>query len=834
MQLIIMALLCFASLQSYAHSSTLKKMKGANGEPSMNYVKNFDQLRITDIGLVGGKNASLGEMIVALKGQNIRVPDGFAVTADAYWYFIEYNNLLEQIKKIMATLVNPQDSKQLQKVGREIRGLIENGKMPDDLSEQIIDAYHALSKKYNQNESDVAVRSSATAEDLPTASFAGQQDTFLNVHGVKSLLENYKKCIASLFTDRAIVYRIDQGFDHFKVALSVGVQKMIRSDLASSGVAFSLDTETGFPNVVMINSAYGLGESIVQGLIIPDEFIVHKQTLEKGFKSIVKKQLGDKQTKMVYADSDGALLKTVQVSDADRQKFSLTDAEVLELARYVAAIEKYYSSLKGSWSPMDVEWAKDGLDNKLYIIQARPETVHGSAAHKNELTTYNLAYAESTPLSSKILAVGQSVGQQIVSGPARVIESAHDIDQVQQGDILVTVMTDPDWVPAMKKAAGIVTDQGGRTCHAAIVSRELKIPAIVGTEDASGKISSGQMVTLDCSQGKQGFIYDGAIPFKTTTVELGSLPTMPTDIMVNIADPDGAFSAGMLPVSGVGLARMEFIINNAIKVHPMALAHPERIVDAATKKKIEELTRGYSDKKQFFVDKLAEGIAMIAAAFYPRPIITRLSDFKTNEYRNLIGGAYFEPVEENPMIGFRGASRYYNDRYREAFALECEALKKVRDEMGLTNVKVMIPFVRTVDELGKVLNEMSLNNLRRGENGLEVIMMCEIPSNVIVIDQFSKLLDGFSIGSNDLTQLTLGVDRDSGMLTKEFDERDQAVQKMLKMAVEGALRNNVYIGICGQAPSDYPEIAQSLMDWGISSISLNPDTVIPFFLRYKK
>jgi pyruvate,water dikinase len=798
------------------------------------FIKKFEDVAMGDVALVGGKNASLGEMISQLKNQHIRVPDGFAITADAYWYFIARNNLADKIQNVMATLTDDQDTKQLQLVGKTIRELIENGTLPDDLAQEILHAYHALSREYQQDASDVAVRSSATAEDLPSASFAGQQETYLNVQGDEQLLAAYKKCLASLFTDRAIIYRIETGFANLKIALSVGVQKMIRSDLACSGVAFSLDTETGFPNIVMINGSYGLGESIVQGLVIPDEFIVHKPTLNKGFASIVKKQLGDKQTKMIYRTKYESSVQTVKVDQADKLKFSLTDQEVLELARYVVTIEKHYSNLKGHWTPMDIEWAKDGLDNKLYIIQARPETIHGGNTHKNELTLFHLDYNDKeNPLSEKILTVGQSVGQHIVSSPARVIESARDIDQVQKGDVLVTTMTDPDWVPAMKRAAGIVTDQGGRTCHAAIVSRELKIPAIVGTENGTSKIITGQMITLDCAQGKQGYIYQGKIPFKITTVELDGLPQLPADIMVNVADPDGAFSAGMLPVKGVGLARMEFIINNAIKVHPMALVHPERVLDAATRKKIDEITHLYADKKEFFVDALAQGIAMIGAAFYPHPVITRLSDFKTNEYRNLIGGVYFEPEEENPMIGFRGASRYYNDKYREAFALECQALKKVRDEMGLTNIQVMIPFVRTVGELEKVLKEMKKNGLTRGENGLKIIMMCEVPSNVIVIDEFSKLLDGFSIGSNDLTQLTLGVDRDSGILTKEFDERDRAVQKMLKMAVEGARRNNVYIGICGQAPSDYPEIAQSLMDWGINSLSLNPDTVIPFLLRYK-
>lgn len=829
MQKLFLSIIMLTLVTSGVGYAIMAKKKGVTRERSMNYIKKFEDIRLTDTPSVGGKNSSLGEMISALSSQGIRVPTGFAVTADAYWHFIKSNNLLARMQASLATLTDIQDVHQLQKVGKEIRAMIDQGSVPADLAQEIVAAYHDLSKRYGQTACDVAVRSSATAEDLPNASFAGQQETFLNVHGDEHLLESYKKCLASLFTDRAIMYRIDQKFDNLEVALSVGVQKMIRSDMAASGVAFSVDPESGLKDVAIISSSYGLGESIVQGLVTPDEFIVHKQTLEKGFPAIVKKQLGEKSTKIVYTDDKTHPVKTVDVPKEDIERYSLNDAEVLELARYVMIIEKHYSKLKGSWSPMDIEWAKDGLDNKLYIVQARPETIHGSNSHANVLTTYHLNNG-----AAKTLTTGQSVGQQIVSGPARVIASAKDIDQVQKGDILVTVMTDPDWVPAMKKAAGIVTDRGGRTCHAAIVSRELKIPAIVGTENATEKIKSGQLVTLDCSQGKQGFVYEGAIPFKTESIVLDSIPDLPAKVMVNLADPDGAFAAAMLPVAGVGLARMEFIINNAIKVHPMALVHPEKVTDKKTQQEIATLTAGYVDQKDFFVDKLAQGIAMIAAAFYPRPVIVRLSDFKSNEYRNLIGGVYFEPVEENPMIGFRGASRYYNDRYREAFALECHALKKVRDEMGLTNVIIMVPFVRTPEEGRKVLAEMKKHDLERGKNNLEVLVMCEIPSNVILVDEFSTVFDGFSIGSNDLTQLTLGVDRDSGLLTKEFDERDQAVQKMLKMAIEGANRNKKYIGICGQAPSDYPEIADYVIACGINSISLNTDSVIPFMLRFKK
>ncbi len=804
------------------------------------FIKKFEELTINDVGLVGGKNASLGQMISQLESKGVIVPTGFAITSDAYWYYLEHNNLIDEMKNIMAQLKDPQDIATLQKVGKQMRSLIDSANMPDDLAAQIIDAYNQLSKKYDQPNCDVAVRSSATAEDLPTASFAGQQETFLNVRGPEQLIESCKKCIASLFTDRAIIYRIEQGFDHFKVALSVGVQKMIRSDLASSGVAFSLDTESGFKDVIMIESSYGLGESIVQGLVIPDEFLVHKQTLEQGFKPIIKKKLGDKKTKIVYIDASqnksdhDEMVEQVEVPQKEQQQFSLTDGDILTLAQLVLIIERHYSEREGRWFPVDVEWAKDGRDGKIYIIQARPETIHGARETNNVITTYVLQDGSPEKHKDALLVTGQSIGQQISTGIARVVKDASQISLIKKGDIIVTPMTDPDWVPAMKRSAGIITDRGGRTCHAAIVSRELGIPAIVGTQTATQKIKNGQEITLDCSRGNVGFIYDGIIPFKINEFALETIPEVPIDIMVNLADPDSAFSMSFLPTKGVGLARIEFLISNAIKIHPMALLHPEKITDETIKKEIDEITAPYANKPQFFVDRLAQGIAMIAAAFYPRTVIVRLSDLKTNEYRNLIGGIYFEPVEENPMIGFRGASRYYHERYKEAFALECAALKKVRDEMGLTNVKAMLPFVRTLNEARGVLNEMKINGLERGQNGLEVIVMCEIPSNVILVDEFSQLFDGFSIGSNDLTQLTLGVDRDSEILMDLFDERDPAVKKMFTMAIQGALRNNRYIGICGQAPSDYPEIAEFLMEQGIHSLSLNPDSVLPFLMRQGK
>ncbi len=799
----------------------------------MKYVKWFEELTLKDLPLVGGKNASLGQMIAHLTAKDVRVPGGFAVTAPAYWYYLNSNNFVEKIRRSIAQLTDPNDIPRLQNVGNEIRSLITSGSMPDDLAQEITDAYYQLSQRYEQENCDVAVRSSATAEDLPTASFAGQQETYLNIHSPDELIEACKKCMASLFTDRAIVYRTQHGFDHMTVALSVGVQKMVRSDLASAGVSFSLDTESGFKEVVMIESSFGLGETIVKGLVTPDEFMVHKPTLAKGFASIIKKQCGQKEIKIVYAQDHEDTTQQVAVSAEDQKQFSLADEEILELARATVTIEQHYSDLKGAWSPMDVEWAKDGQDEKLYIIQARPETVH---AIKKEQVFVQYALQDGDPElhAQQLLVTGLSIGQQIVSGVARVIEGAEQINQVQDGEIIVTQMTDPDWVPAMKRAAGIITERGGRTCHAAIVSRELGLPAIVGAPGATKTIKNGQEITIDCSRGTVGFIYQGRIPFVVNKTVLETIPKPPVDIMVNIADPASAFHVSFLPTAGVGLARLEFIIANSIKIHPMALVHPERVTKKAEREQINSLTAAYSDKKAFFVEKLAQGIGMIAAGFYPRPVIARLSDFKSNEYRNLIGGTYFEPVEENPMLGFRGASRYYHERYREAFALECAAFAKVRNEMGLTNVKIMIPFVRSVDEADGVLNEMQRNGLKRGQNGLEIVMMCEVPSNVIMIDELSEFFDGFSIGSNDLTQLVLGVDRDSELLAPLFDERDPAVKKMMAQAIAGAKRNKRSIGICGQAPSDYPEIAEFLIEQGIDSLSLNLDSVLPFLMRYSK
>jgi len=799
----------------------------------MDYIKKFEKIGLADLPLVGGKNASLGQMISGLKAKGVEVPSGFAITSQGYWHFIDSNKLREPMKKIMARLSDINDISRLRTVGKEIRSLIEDAPMPGDLVDQIKTAYHELSKEYGQKELDVAIRSSATAEDLPTASFAGQQETFLNIRGADNVILACKKCMASLFTDRAIVYRVTYGFDHFNVALSVGVQKMVRSDKASAGVAFSLDTETGFDKAIIIDSSYGLGEILVKGLVNPDEFVVFKTTLEQGFKPIIGKTLGDKKAKMVYTDDQKKPTTTVPVPQKDQKRFSLDDNEIIELAKSVNVIEKYYTENRGSWCPMDVEWAKDGTDGKIYIVQARPETVH-AVKRRDFLVRYQLMQINDQELQKKLMVTGQSIGQQIVSGKARIISTVQEGEKLQQGEILVTEMTDPDWVPIMKRAAGIITDSGGRTCHAAIVSRELNIPAIVGAENATTKIKSGQLITMDCSVGLIGSIYDGAIPFEVTKTELKELPKIPIEVLMNIADPSSAFSLSFLPVSGVGLARIEFIINNDIKIHPMALVHPEWVKNESTRKKIDELTAAYPNKKDFFVEKLAQGIGMIAAAFYPKPVIVRLSDFKSNEYRNLIGGSCFEPEEENPMLGFRGAFRYYHKSYQEAFVLECKAFVQVRETMGLKNVRIMVPFVRTVKEAQQVVELMAQHGLTRGKNDLELVMMCEVPSNVILIDEFSKLFDGFSIGSNDLTQLTLGVDRDSQLLSGIFDERDAAVKKMLVMAIEGAHKNKCYIGICGQAPSDYPELADFLIKHKIDSISLNPDAVLPFFMRYKK
>lgn len=799
----------------------------------MKYIKKFSEVSLNDIALVGGKNASLGLMIQELSNKGIQVPQGFAITADAYWHYLNHNNLEPLIQKQMERITSTFTLDILQEVGATIRSALATAQMPPDLEIEIQDAYKELSRVYHQEAADVAVRSSATAEDLPGASFAGQQETFLNVQGVTELLESCKKCFASLFTDRAIVYRKEKGFDRIKIALSIGVQKMVRSDLACAGVAFSLDTETGCKDVIMINSSWGLGELVVQGSVTPDEYVVHKPTARAGFRSIIKKQVGSKEQMLVYTSGKQSETHRIDVPLAQQHQRTLADDEVLSLAKMVQTIEDHYSARAGTWTPMDVEWAKDGLDGRIYIVQARPETVHALESKDIVLELYQLNPEDQKKADASIIAQGQSVGQKIVAGKACIIQDARDITHFKEGDILVTRMTDPDWVPLMKKAGGIITQEGGRTCHAAIVSRELGIPALIGVADAMEKIKPAEPITLDCSQGGVGYIYRGTFGFTKKEVCFDSLAQVGVDVMVNLADPERAFSVARLPVDGVGLARIEFIITNVIKAHPLALLHPEK-VDEATRAQIKALIGNYSSGAEFFIETLASGIAYIAAAFYPRPVIVRLSDFKTNEYRNLIGGSFFEKEEENPMIGFRGASRYYDESYKAAFALECTALKKVREEFGLENVKVMVPFVRTVPEGKKVVAAMAECGLVQGRKNLSIIMMCEIPANVILIEDFLAVFDGISIGSNDLTQLTLGVDRDSHQLADIFDERDPAVKKMIAIAIAGAKKSRKYSGICGQAPSDYPEVADFVIEQGIDSISLNPDSVIPFLMRYKK
>ncbi|MBI4295536.1 MAG: phosphoenolpyruvate synthase [Chloroflexi bacterium] len=787
------------------------------------YIRWFDEIGIGDVPLVGGKNASLGEMYRELTKQGIKIPNGFAITADAYWHVVNTDSILVQLKAILASL-DKTDVADLARRGKKARDLILSKGLPDDLWVETKAAYDKLCQQYGPD-TDVAVRSSATAEDLPTASFAGQQETYLNIRGYSALKEACIKCFASLFTDRAISYRIDNNFDHFKVALSIGIMKMVRSDLATSGVMFTLDTESGFRDAIFITASYGLGENIVQGAVNPDEYYVFKPTFRTGHRAIIRKTLGTKQVKMIYGIGDSKVLtRNVEVPEADQRRFSLSDDEVLTLADYAIKIEDHYSKKAGEFRPMDIEWAKDGITGELFIVQSRPETVH-SQKDWNVLETYHLDQR------GQVLATGKSVGEKIAAGKAHVIVDVSELPSFKPGEILLADTTTPDWEPVMKMAAAIVTNRGGRTSHAAIVSREFGIPAVVGTGNATEKVHTGQAVTVSCANGDAGHIFEGILPFHVERLSLKELRRPKTKIMMNLGDPEEAFSLSMIPNDGVGLARMEFIINNYIKIHPMALVHPERVTNEEVKKQIDDLTYGYGNKTDYFVEKLAHGIGTITAAFYPKPVIVRLSDFKTNEYANLIGGQYFEPKEENPMLGFRGASRYYDDRYREGFALECRALKKVLDEIGLTNLVIMVPFCRRVDEGEKVLAEMAKNGLRRGEKGLKVYVMCEIPNNVILIDEFSQLFDGFSIGSNDLTQLTLGVDRDSELVAPIFDERDDGVMKMISMAVQGAKRNKRYSGLCGQAPSDYPEFAEFLVREGIGSMSLNPDSIIKITLK---
>lgn len=785
----------------------------------MRYIKTFAQIRLTDLALVGGKNASLGEMFSELVPQGLRIPNGFAITADGYWAYLAYNGLTDKIQALLATL-DPKNLTQLQQVGQTIRNWIINGQMPPELKAEITQAYQALETEYRPM-IEVAIRSSATAEDLPGASFAGQQETYLNIAGDRHIVHTTKRVFASLFTNRAISYRADKGFAHDKVALSVTVQKMVRADKGVSGVMFTLDTESGFNDVVLINAAYGLGENVVQGAVNPDEYLVHKPTLLAGHAPILKRQLGDKALRMVYTDDAiaGNSTKNIKVMRKERQSFALTDDEVLSLARQSLLIEQHYSQHHGRHMPMDIEWAKDGIDGQLYILQARPETVHAEKITAAMSERYQLGDTSGV----EILATGRSIGAKIATGRAKVIESAAQIDRIEPGDVLVTDMTDPDWEPIMKIASAIVTNRGGRTCHAAIIARELGIPAIVGTQNATLSIHDDEPVTVSCAQGESGVVYKGEIPFIINKEHFPDSIDTRTKLMVNVANPELAFIHASMPVAGVGLARLEFIINHAIRVHPRALLEYDTL-SKKLQKQIDDIIAGYASPRDFFIERLAEGVGAIAAAFYPRQVIVRLSDFKSNEYAALIGGAQFEPHEENPMIGLRGAARYFDPRFRESFALECAALKKVREAMGLHNVSLMIPFVRTVPEAQLTLGLMERYGLVRGENDLKVYLMCEIPANAILADQFLPLFDGFSIGSNDLTQLSLGVDRDSGLLTG-YDERNPAVTALMDMAIDACHRHGKYVGICGQAPSDFPEITQHLVEKGITSLSLNPDSV---------
>ncbi|RMH14802.1 MAG: phosphoenolpyruvate synthase [Gammaproteobacteria bacterium] len=790
---------------------------------SKNYIRWFEELGIEDVPLVGGKNASLGEMYRELSPLGVKVPNGFAITAEAYRDTLGEADAWKVLKSSLEGL-DAENVKDLASRGSKARAIIYAAPFPDTLQRQILDAYSRLKSEYGEDLS-VAVRSSATAEDLPNASFAGQQETYLNISDEAQLLETCRRCFASLFTDRAIHYRIDQGFDHFKVALSIGIMKMVRSDLAASGVMFSLDTETGFRDVVFITGAYGLGENVVQGTVEPDEFHVHKPTYEQGFRSVLRRRLGSKKIKMVYAQGGGReTTRNIPVSNDDRRRFCITDEEVLCLADYAIKVEQHYSHRAGHALPMDMEWAKDGIDGNLYLVQARPETVE-SQKRVNVLKQYHLREA------GEVLTCGYAVGTRIASGRVRFIQDVSHLHEFIPGEVLVADITTPDWEPVMKTAAAIVTNRGGRTCHAAIVARELGIPAVVGCNDATQRLQNGEKVTICCAEGQVGRVYRGELDFEIIETDLTALPRPRTKIMVNLGNPDLAFATAMLPNDGVGLARLEFIINDTIKAHPMALLYPQRIGDRQTRSAVEALIGDHANGRDYFVQNLSEAVGTIAAAFWPRPVVVRFSDFKTNEYAALLGGADFEPKEANPMIGFRGAARYIHPAYAEGFALECAAIKRVREEMGLTNVRIMIPFCRRVEEGEKILETLADHGLARGENHLEIYVMCEIPNNIMLIDEFSRLFDGFSIGSNDLTQLTLGVDRDSEIISADFDERDEGVKTMIRLAVEGAHRNRHHIGLCGQAPSDYPEMVEFLVRLGIDSISLNPDTVLSTTLK---
>ena len=791
-----------------------------------NYVIWFENLRMHDVERVGGKNASLGEMISQLAEKGVRVPGGFATTAEAYRAFLAHNGLNERISAALAGL-DIEDVAELARVGKEIRQWILETPFPEQLDAEIAAAWDKMVADAGSADISVAVRSSATAEDLPDASFAGQQETFLNINGLDNVKEAMKHVFASLYNDRAISYRVHKGFAHDVVALSAGVQRMVRSDSGASGVMFTIDTESGFEDVVFVTSSYGLGEMVVQGAVNPDEFYVHKPTLRAGRPAVLRKTMGSKLIKMVFAEQAeaGKSVQTIDVPEADRRQFSISNEEITELAQYALIIEEHYGR------PMDIEWGRDGIDGKLYILQARPETVksqekeHGQG---NSLRRYTLSGER------KVLAEGRAIGQKVGQGKVRLIQSAAEMDQVQTGDILVTDMTDPDWEPVMKRAAAIVTNRGGRTCHAAIIARELGIPAVVGCGNASEVLSQGQEVTVSCAEGDTGLIYDGLLDVQVDDVALNNMPPAPVKIMMNVGNPELAFTFAGLPSEGIGLARMEFIINRQIGIHPKALIDFDRL-EGSLKNEIAERIAGYPSPVDFYVDKITEGVATLAASVYPRKVIVRMSDFKSNEYAGLIGGSVYEPHEENPMLGFRGAARYVSEEFKECFALECRALKRVRDEMGLTNVEIMIPFVRTLGEAEAVVKALKENGLERGKNGLRLIMMCEVPSNALLAEQFLKYFDGFSIGSNDMTQLTLGVDRDSGgPIATTFDERNPAVKVMLHLAISACRRLNKYIGICGQGPSDHPDFAQWLVEEGIETISLNPDTVIETWLYLAK
>jgi pyruvate,water dikinase len=782
------------------------------------YIRFFDQIGSADLALVGGKNASLGEMVCALSAEGVKVPNGFAVTTDAYRHVLRSSGAGAALEEALRGL-DPDDMRDLAERGARARAIVYGAPLPDDLRAEISAAHARLLDQYGASLS-LAVRSSATAEDLPGASFAGQLDSFLNVRGDAALVEACRRCFASLFTDRSIHYRVDKGFDHFRIGVSVGVMKMVRSDIASSGVMFSLDPESGFRDVVLVSAAYGLGENVVQGSVDPDDFYVFKPTFEAGRRAILRRSLGSKKLRMVCREGGmREATANVPTTPAEQARFCLTDAEVLKLADYAIRIERHYSRLAGAPRPMDMEWAKDGIDGELYVVQARPETVMSQQAG---------GFIEEFRLTGQgtLLASGRAVGERIGSGDARVISSPAQIGEFRSGEVLVTDATSPDWEPIMKRAAAIVTNRGGRTCHAAIVARELGIPAVIGAGNATARLANGAPLTVSCAEGDIGRVYAGRLDYAVERTDLKALARPQTEVMLIVGNPDSAFKTRMLPNDGVGLARMEFVISEYIRVHPMALVHPEQVADAAERERILALTAGHASPAAYFIERLSEGIGTIAAAFYPKPVIVRMSDFKTNEYAGLLGGRWFEPQEDNPMLGFRGAARYTHPAYAEGFALECAAMKRAREEMGLSNIKLMIPFCRRVEEARCTVERMAELGLRRGADGLEIYVMCEIPNNVILIDEFAKHFDGFSIGSNDLTQLTLGVDRDSALVAFDFDERDAGMQEMMRLAVQGARRNGRHVGICGQAPSDYPEIAEYLVRLGIDSISLNPDSVV--------